>query len=681
MEESDNVPLEWSTAKIGTSVDWFQGRMKASGIKRAIADKCGIHLSKECDYFLIPYFTIDGEKTTHYRQRMAVELGPPPDRVYERGQSAQENRGKYLQPRNSKNYIYWPPLYNQRMPYNNVGVPLLICEGELKSVCAQSHLAAVQPHMLVCGVPGTQLHKDCMKELRNIPCRSSTNVSSLGEQEVRRIVYLAMDWNGRGASKDNSDSLERQLRVLFMEQGAIVVNLRWPIEEKAGEQKLDDWLVAGGDLSAALQDSLKEAKKQDEVLNLMWDHLNTHYAILHGAYVPLRHKDEIYKDRQLDIMESQIRYAIGKRALRAHDVWDLQPVGDRNRIDGLRFVPPPLGQPVDEYIYEQGMKYLNNCPPCWESPPWLPDPMPDATPFVRLVERLCQEHTPWFLDFLAQGAQYPTHRGQHIVLFLDQGGTGKSGLFKTLDKVFGTLSGPVEFHAKFNARIGKLLFAHDSDTVAQGYDRDLETRLKNYSGEGESLLEDKFIKAKSGKIFARILIAANRWITPISAMERRWVVFGAIDGNKLPTSEWATYENWLDNGGVDAIRYHLMTRDLSKFDIRLPGPRTEQRIEVERVSAPVLQQAIEMEDGPFSAKDVWTPAEMLLVFNGLEGVRKMSPPQFSQQIHKVPGLVARKLTKDSGKIQKRVWVLRNAEQYASAEVCWEESAKPISKQG
>ncbi len=601
-----DIPIDtaFHTAHVpGTPIEWYLSRMKASGITEDIATKCGLKLSidEQGAYFNIPYFNVDGVATTHRRQRNRDEV-----RVQEGDVSAGNFKGKYTQKKGSKNHVYWPPIYPQRLQFNSPEYPLLVCEGELKSVAAQKAVFGNGTPMLIAGVPGTKLCQTVREELLAINC--------IGTGNQRRVVYLCTDWNGKGQARERAADLEYDLKKLFQGLGARVVVLRWvPIEgTEKEEQKLDDWIVAGGDLGKALKDSEDEVAKVDTELAALWDYFNSNYCIMHGFYIPLSNTKQKYTVTAFRVMEPSKRLQISaKKFLHPDDVWALQPPDQRNVVDGYIFKPAPLGQEVERYVWEEGKRMLNTAPQgTWESVPFATEEPPDAAPFVALVTRLCQDGAGWMLDFLAHAAQRPTERGPHIIILRDEGGTGKSRLFETLDEVFGRYSGPIgdSLSSSFNAELEHLVMAWWSDPVIHGgFDRDLESALKNFSGDSKISINHKGGAKYTVKNYGRLLIATNKdWIVPINSKERRYSVFGGTE--PMSHSEALEYMAWLREGGRDAIRQFLVDRDLSQFSIHAPGPRTAQREEMEKLSAPPLLRFLG--DDYFESKDIWTVDEI-----------------------------------------------------------------------
>jgi Family of unknown function (DUF5906)/Domain of unknown function (DUF3854) len=642
----DEVEWGWGPAQAGTPIDWFQGRMRASGLTQEVVSKCGIKLAKEADHFVIPYYTVDGIETTHQRQRNRdiVQTNEP-------GVSGGNFKGKYTQKKGSKNSIYFAPIVNQRIPYNNPAAPLIICEGELKAVACQMAVMGSGIPALIIGFPGTRMCANTREQLLNIPCLVG---------DARREVFIAMDWNGRGQSRERSAEIEHELKRLFQGLGAQVYVLRWPLGELTGEQKLDDWLVAGGDISLALEHTRKEAQQVDTELSMFWERLNATYAIMHGNYIPLSNMAQKYNISQLNTMAADIRMQVtAKTFLKANQIWDLQPPTSRNEVDGYIFKPYPLGHDTERYVWEDGVRKLNTAPPSpWDTSPFGYDGEPDVAPFQSLLHRLCQENWEWMAKFLAHCAQRPDERGPHIVIFKDRGETGKSRLFETLDLVFGRYSGPIgdSLTSNFNAALEHLVIAWWSDPVIHGgFDRDLESALKNFSGDSKISINHKGGAKYVVKNYGRLLIATNKdWIVPVSSEERRYTVFG---GSETMSDQWAAeYMSWLNTGGVEQIRRYLTGMSLEGFNIHERGPRTEQRMEMERLSAAPIARFVFEE---CTSKDVWSIDEIRQMYTDQTG-KKMANNAIGMALKK-SGCFMRPL-RDGSKIIK-LWALRNFAQW------------------
>lgn len=659
MSEDLKDKVAWGDCLPKTPIDWFQGRMRASGITEAVAEMCGIRMGVDDTgaYFRLPFYTVDAVPVMFEKLRYRTLEEGGGSRPWDGPKQSSGVPGKYQQKKGSKSRVYWPPNSgSQRVPYNHPKFPLLVCEGELKSIAARMAVMASSLPVLVCGVPGTKLQESVLKELQDIVCMFP---ASPGTPSEHRTVYLAMDWNEKGAVRERGLQVEAQLRRLFQELGATVHLLRWEIEDGAGPQKLDEWLTAGGDIGAALRHTEDEAERQGSELQALWDYYNEHYALMDARYIPLRNPRLRYSRSDFNTMEEHRGYVPmgAKKAWTPAETWGKLPMEQRNMVHDVVFLPAPLGKEPEQYVWDKGRRLLNLAPKGWidDRAPWDLGGVPDIAPFLRLLERLCGEHVGWFMDYLAHIAQRPTDRGQHIVIFRDEGSTGKSALFKTLDKVFGDYSSQITLDGSFNSILEGLLIAYASDLETKpGLDRHLETTLKNFSGEDTLLIKRKYVAEYVIKNYARMFIATNKdYVVPFGPEERRYVVFGGTE--KLLAPEWTAYADWLDAGGVDALRYHLIDRDISSFDYRVAGPRTQQREDMEKASAPELDDMLTADHGPFAARDIWTADQIAMIYNNTPGVRARTP--------KSVGMVLAKLKCEKRKVNVTtlngvLWALR-----------------------
>lgn len=637
-----------------TPIAWFHERMAESGITEPVARACGFQL-KVGDlgaYFTLPFFTIDGVPTTYVKKRMRDS------RIWNQGTqqySGGGTKGKYVSP-SGKPMLYWPPNGDHRPPFNHPSFPMIICEGELKAVKTQMAANESQIGALICGVPGTRLAQSIKDELRLVPMwyRAQTNVD-----DVRRTVYLAVDWNEKEKAKERGEELERDLTELLTMLGARVVKLRWKSvtegDDCLGPQKIDEWLAAGGDLAVAMRESEEQKQKNEGIVQELWAYCNTHYCINQATakMIPLHSPLSAYSRSDFDLMEEHRRLPKGKNTFyRLSEIWGMQPNEDRNIVDGIGFMPAPLGTMPDQYYWEDWKRYLNVAPyvPV-DLPPWE---APEIGPFVDLVRRLCQQNTEWYLDYLAHLAQRPMLKPQIVCIFKDAGGTGKSALFSTLSAVFGEYAGDVgnALNSHFNSGLlGKTLVFWNEPIVRGRNDKAVVTAIKGMSGDDYIVIEAKHKNAQRVRNYGNLSIATNNdYVVPIDKGGRRWFVAGGTE--PLPPQVWQEYKRWLDAGGIMKIRAALLARDLSGFDYTLPPPRSAQRTEMEQASAGPLE-ALLMGDY-FAEKDIWTVFDIQREFETQYG-RKMSSVEVGRQLAKMGGITYS--VKING-VLVRLWAIR-----------------------
>lgn len=129
-------PLVQPPARIPLSDDTLQ-HLRASGlnddtiIQAQITDSTTpvtqqlLESHKVVRGYHIPYFGLDGKRADHYRIR-----------VLENGSSARTDEQRYIQPRNSGNRVYIPPLFADYDWITDTSVRIFLTEGEKKALAA-----------------------------------------------------------------------------------------------------------------------------------------------------------------------------------------------------------------------------------------------------------------------------------------------------------------------------------------------------------------------------------------------------------------------------------------------------------------------------------------------------------------------------------------------------------------
>ncbi len=178
----------------------------------------------------------------------------------------------------------------------------------------------------------------------------------------------------------------------------------------------------------------------------------------------------------------------------------------------------------------------------------------------------------YVLDFMADAVQNPSVRpGVALVLRGDQG-VGKGIFVKYFAKLFGPhyaqVSNPRHFLGNFNGLLdGKLLLFCDEAFWAG--DKKGEGLLKALVTEDTIPIERKYRDVKSQKNFLRLIVASNsEWVVPAMANERRFCVMDVSDIHRQDTAYFAAIATKMENGGLEALMYILMNRDISGKDLR-----------------------------------------------------------------------------------------------------------------
>lgn len=512
-------------------VEWFQEQKAQSGISEAMADTAGLQLyldPKEIGVkgYLIPYYHRTGELSDYYRVRVF------PACITAEGAEDYEAKafgkiGKYWQPKGSGLTLYWPRVANVDHTLNlpDTVAPLFIVEGEKKALKLQVALLAIGVKGSVVGMPGAALGEDLRGDLSTIP---------LGG----RAVFICFDWNARGTSEANTRKAESNLDTHLRKVGATPYVLRWPVTPEAGEQKVDDWLVAGGDLGAALRYSIDNDFGVGSELYSLQVMLNDHWAMLNGKYVRMSGPNRslvLGKGQFLDeTAEHFVLSPKGKR-IQANAAW-IQWESKR-RVDGFCWEPPGLGEARRDLI-DNKVNISPQWPPLPACPPWQDGWETRPEMIDRLLRNFCEadEHFVWLCQHIAHMLRHPGVTTTQVVHICGVGGTGKGLLQESLQRVMGSFMADVDLGRAddFNGELKGLVCAfYNEPSKFVGRVKDLESLLKKLAGSQEIIIREMRTDAYTVPNFLHIFITMNHhYTTHLDAHSRRDNYFKAKEAIK-----------------------------------------------------------------------------------------------------------------------------------------------------
>ena len=93
--------------------------------------------------------------------------------------------------------------------------------------------------------------------------------------------------------------------------------------------------------------------------------------------------------------------------------------------------------------------------------------------------------------------------------------------------------------------------------------------LKDFITNDQQLLEFKGKDIIKINNYSRLLVTSNHdWVVPAGLGERRFAVFDVGSEHKEDHKYFGLIEKQLENGGYEALLYHLLNVDLSKVNLR-----------------------------------------------------------------------------------------------------------------
>jgi len=194
-----------------------------------------------------------------------------------------------------------------------------------------------------------------------------------------------------------------------------------------------------------------------------------------------------------------------------------------------------------------------------------------------ILHGLCNgnsEHYEWTLDWMAIGIQKPEERYGVALVLRGAKGIGKGRFGHWYGKLFGQhyrhVTQENHFLGNFNAHLEStlLLFA---DELLWGGNKSTEGVLKGYVTEDGMMIERKGYDAKQAKNYMRLIVASNEeWAVPAGAGERRWFILDCSSKYKGDTQFFDALEEEMRSGGLEAMMYDLVDREVKSDQRRAP---------------------------------------------------------------------------------------------------------------
>ena len=206
----------------------------------------------------------------------------------------------------------------------------------------------------------------------------------------------------------------------------------------------------------------------------------------------------------------------------------------------------------------------------------------DCSLFLQHVhENVCggvDEYYQYLMKWMARAVQYPDSPGQVAVVLRGKQGTGKSFLAKVFGDLWGRhflqVSDPKHLVGNFNSHLRDCVVLFGDEAFYAG-DKKHESVLKTLITEETITIEAKGVDAEAAPNFIHLMLASNSdWVVPAGAEERRFFVLDVGDARRRDSDFFRKVKGQLDDGGREALLHHLMTMDLSDFDVRRV-PETE----------------------------------------------------------------------------------------------------------
>jgi len=661
-----------------TSIDWYKQQLAASGISDAVANHAGFRLLARQPYngFEMPYFNIRGEQTDVSTFRRHI-----PDSVlesYERAKSLAIENGTERPEKPAKcirikgvgsglELPYWPRYMGVDHEKNmqDISTGILITEGEKKALCAQGKMLQEGLPFSCVALNGVGKWRYFIDHFRHFGYCASAN-----GRTIRRPIIIALDWN-----KENPDvqRAEDNLYDYFASTGAVVTILRWPVDASAGEQKLDDYIVAGGNIMKAIEHSVSL-----DLNPMNRRYFSTNYAKFEGGIIRLSDA-KLFTTAQFTNQYSHLNSLVTSKSGRHSRIYHAKEWLDHQyvpTITGTFFTPWGINTPHDTPHIEGTRLNLFNG---WGEAP----KEGDVTPWLNHLEHVFPDpkHREWVTKWIGHLIQKPEELcSTYLALSSVAQGTGKGLFTNTLRLMLGDkycVSGTKEaWTGRFNGEWeGKLLVLTDELLMDKLEERRrMGEKVKSMVGNPRIALESKGVQPGDSDNHLRFIFTANsEKIAHLDPLDRRAACFAA--DKVLEDSKGDDYARWLRSPGVRSALLHWAgTLDLYGWDSGAPAIKTEARAASISTTLGSLGSFIEdiLADVALPGKDIATPDEIAAAYEYCTGIKWSSGKAslcsmlsrhnvISTRVDELRGCAVPIYRVDGANL--RLWLIRNHDRY------------------
>jgi hypothetical protein len=174
---------------------------------------------------------------------------------------------------------------------------------------------------------------------------------------------------------------------------------------------------------------------------------------------------------------------------------------------------------------------------------------------------------------MAYAIQHPNKVGEVAIVLKGERGTGKGKLAYFLGLLFGDhqlqITQTRHLVGNFNAHLRACVFMFLDEAIWAG-DKQGENVLKALITEPYLTIEGKGIDAVRAPNHLHIMMASNNdWVVPAGNKERRYFILEVSSKHIQDHGYFAAIdEQMLVHGGLKAMMYDLLHRDLTSFNVR-----------------------------------------------------------------------------------------------------------------
>jgi hypothetical protein len=270
---------------------------------------------------------------------------------------------------------------------------------------------------------------------------------------------------------------------------------------------------------------------------------------------------KFYMNRKLTVLFADPKTGKSREVTRSHAGWWLDSPRRRQYIGGVIFNPK------------------NAVPPeFWNL--WTGFTVTPAAGDWRLMEDhvrhvMCAGDAnlaAYVFNFIARMFQHPDKPGEVALVFRGKRGAGKGILLNWLWRAWGQhgvhISNAKHLVGNFNAHLRDCVMLFCDEAFFAG-DHAGEGVLKALITEPSLPIEGKYQNLVEVINMLHIFMSSNAdWVIPAAIDERRFCVLDVADNRIGDRAYFAAIAAQMENGGLAALVYDMLARDISAFEVR-----------------------------------------------------------------------------------------------------------------
>lgn len=193
----------------------------------------------------------------------------------------------------------------------------------------------------------------------------------------------------------------------------------------------------------------------------------------------------------------------------------------------------------------------------------------------HLLTNICagnEEHFNYLVRWMANSVQNPSRPGQTAVVMRGDQGAGKGVAIGQFGHLFGRhflqVTDSKHLVGNFNSHLRDCVVLFGDEAFYAG-DKKHEATLKTLITEDRIVVESKGVDAETSANCVHLMMASNdAWVVPADLKDRRFFVLD-VDGKRVKDRAYfRDLIHTMREGGSSNLLHHLLTMDLSEFDVR-----------------------------------------------------------------------------------------------------------------